>query len=510
MSDAELNRRMEHKTTRSGWLWTALRNHALRAKVLRLSCLAGLFVLLSTVLFRGLGLAYSGTETGTPLNLYLPGEDTDDWDSQVNYNFQVIRSSVNALAVGQVSQAVDPVYINLSTVTTAINDMGALKVAKAGDTMTGHLTSSSGLTASSYTALSGTSTIKVDGNAILWADGTRSTSSLVTAATALRILGGATGRILYQASINRTDFLNEGSSGQILRSNGASTPGFTSVLPELVKLSTANITPGFNAADRLVQLDSSGRLPAVDGSQITGLAASVCAAGDSTKSVICSGQSNTAKTSSEHAAVIGGVNNQILGGISSAILAGSTNYINNTGFVGQSVILGGRLNQLYAQTSLIFGYENIVSSAASASILLGRNNEARKVGSTISGGAYNIVHGDYGSVLGGYDNQASTAAFTAGGEANRAYGEQSAALGYRSIVSGKGSFAWADTTASDFVVTSTNTFNIRANGGFTLTASSLTITSSIVNTGKALCLNASNHLSYCTSAVDGSGNCTCN
>lgn len=51
-------------------------------------------------------------------------------------------------------------------------------------------------------------------------------------------------------------------------------PDLTGTLGTGVKISTANISPGFNEADELIQLNGSGQIPVLDGSLLQGVSAS--------------------------------------------------------------------------------------------------------------------------------------------------------------------------------------------------------------------------------------------
>jgi hypothetical protein len=60
----------------------------------------GLLLLVLCACLRGqLAVAFQGSTSGEPLNIYLPTEDTDDWGDEINSNFTEIRSTVNALAL---------------------------------------------------------------------------------------------------------------------------------------------------------------------------------------------------------------------------------------------------------------------------------------------------------------------------------------------------------------------------------------------------------------------------
>jgi len=99
---------------------------------------------------------------------------------------------------------------------------------------------------------------------------------------------------------------------------------------------------------------------------------------------------------------------------------------------------------------------------------------------TVSGGSRNLAAGSASTVVGGESNTASGPGSTVlGGLLNRAGSELSAAAGFRAVVRSPveagtptgdaGTFVWADTSeSSSFVSTGANQFNIRAAGGVRL------------------------------------------
>lgn len=95
-----------------------------------------------------LAQAFSGTGTGSPLNLQLPTSDSYDWADQVNWNFTTINSSFTTItsSFSSVGASTAAIYSALQSTGGALTAeiarataAEALKVAKTGDTMTGRL-----------------------------------------------------------------------------------------------------------------------------------------------------------------------------------------------------------------------------------------------------------------------------------------------------------------------------------------------------------------------------------
>src|ERR1700682_4379457 len=119
----------------------------------------------------------------------------------------------------------------------------------------------------------------------------------------------------------------------------------------------------------------------------------------------------------------------------------------------------------------------------------GTNNTASGNSATVAGGDFNIASADESTVSGGRSNTASSNSYNtvaggrgntasgyestvAGGAFNVASGELSFAAGSPALAQGPGLFVWADDVPVAFDMTvyraagaSTNTFNVRANGG---------------------------------------------
>lgn len=95
-------------------------------------------------------------------------------------------------------------------------------------------------------------------------------TTATSATTATNLASGAAGSIPYQTGAGATSFF-AASASKILSIVGT-TPTWLSFLPTAVSISTINVSPGFNGASNFVQMDASAKLPAIDGSQLTGIA----------------------------------------------------------------------------------------------------------------------------------------------------------------------------------------------------------------------------------------------
>ena len=74
----------------------------------------------------------------------------------------------------------------------------------------------------------GTITAALSGNATTATSATSATSATTatTATTATNVAGGVAGNVHYQTGVGTTGFVTNGTSGQVLTSNGASAPTF--------------------------------------------------------------------------------------------------------------------------------------------------------------------------------------------------------------------------------------------------------------------------------------------
>ncbi len=167
-------------------------------------------------------------------------------------------------------------------------------------------------------------------------------------------------------------------------------------------------------------------------------------------SVIGGGGANTIGTNSNSALIAGGYFNGI-GSFSdrATVVGGNGNFILNNS--GGSFIGGGVGNTI--------GNNSIVSTIAGGNFNYILNNTAQAV---IGGGLSNTNGGFAAAVPGGVYNVAA--------------GAYSFAAGQRAKATNDGTFVWADSQAADFSSTTTNQFNVRANGGVRLVTDGAGIT----------------------------------
>lgn len=88
-----------------------------------------------------------------------------------------------------------------------------------------------------------------------------------TASLSTSIAAGAAGSMPYQTGAGVTAFLAS-SAGKILSVVGT-TPTWFSALPTTVSISTVNVSPTFNGASNFLQVGADGKLPTIDGSNLT-------------------------------------------------------------------------------------------------------------------------------------------------------------------------------------------------------------------------------------------------
>jgi hypothetical protein len=177
------------------------------------------------------------------------------------------------------------------------------------------------------------------------------------------------------------------------------------------------------------------------------------------------GQGNTAGLgggSSSYATVGGGLNNTAKG--ASATVAGGEL---NTSGGSSATVGGGENNTANNSTSTVAGGGNNTASGQSAFVGGGVGNTASGEWATVGGGENNLASGNNSSVVGGgFGNQATNIAATVpGGSDNVAGGQYSFAAGYKAQATNNGAFVWADSEGTIFGSTTTNQFNVRANGG---------------------------------------------
>ena len=167
------------------------------------------------------------------------------------------------------------------------------------------------------------------------------------------------------------------------------------------------------------------------------------------------GSHNTvAGITSAYAVLGGGGQNSIQGSANYAVLGGGAdNIIQGNSYY--SVIDGGYNNVIQGSgygAVLVGGYQNSISNNAEYSFL--------------GGGQGNFVGGDWATLGGGYGNMATNIFATVpGGSNNVAGGPFSFAAGANAQATNSGAFVWADAEGTPFSSTTSNQFNVRANGG---------------------------------------------
>ena len=170
---------------------------------------------------------------------------------------------------------------------------------------------------------------------------------------------------------------------------------------------------------------------------------------DGAANTIIGAEDNTVWPGVRGGAINGGVGNAIGDGASKTLLLDES--------PGAGAVIGG-------------GYANAHSTNASfGTIGGGRRNQIRDgTANTIFGGESNVVENaiGYSAIGGGFGNTNSGAySVVPGGWRNSAIGEYSYASGRRARANHPGSFVWADAQDADFLSTSNNQFNVRADGG---------------------------------------------
>lgn len=186
------------------------------------------------------------------------------------------------------------------------------------------------------------------------------------------------------------------------------------------------------------------------------------------------GQNNTAGSD----ATVGGGGNNIASSDSATIGGG----YGNTASASQSTVGGGYGNTASGSDSTVSGGSGNVASGFSVGL------------ATVGGGMNNIAT-DLATVGGGYNNQATnTFATVPGGVYNVAGGRFSFAAGENAQATNDGAFVWADAQGLAFGSTTTNQFNVRANGGarFVTGGAGMTLDGQSVLTGNQAGVTLSN------------------
>jgi hypothetical protein len=144
------------------------------------------------------------------------------------------------------------------------------------------------------------------------------------------------------------------------------------------------------------------------------------------------------------------------------LIGGSPDNFVSSGVIGATIGGGGATNIHYGPAS--HQYTNSVTGSF-GTVGGGAVNTAGYE-ATVGGGFQNTASGDDSTVGGGYSNSA-TAGYAAvpGGMNNLASGQFSFAAGDDARATNDGAFVWADAQGPPFGSTTTNQFNVRANGG---------------------------------------------
>jgi hypothetical protein len=225
-------------------------------------------------------------------------------------------------------------------------------------------------------------------------------------------------------------------------------------------------------------------------------------ADNSDESVIAGGAGNTI---SNYNAFIGGGSQNRASGAWATVAGGIENTASGEGsFVGggdvegfsltnnmasgtASVIGGGENNLASGYGAFIggggaahgFNSEGNTANGAASAIVGGEANSATGPGAFIGGGGWdgtnyqgNTASGAATVIGGGVNNQATNPYATVPGGANNIAGGQfSFAAGQQAQATNTGAFVWADSQNAAFGSTTTNQFNVRANGGVRLVTS---------------------------------------
>jgi hypothetical protein len=142
--------------------------------------------------------------------------------------------------------------------------------------------------------------------------------------------------------------------------------------------------------------------------------------------------------------IIGGYSgNSVTAGIVGAVIGGGgTGDHTNRVTDNYGTVGGGYLNQAGDDTS---------SDMQNATVGGGRSNLANNIFATVGGGSFNTASGAFSTVGGGYSNTAQ--------------GDYSYAGGRRAKANHDGAFVWGDSTDDDAVSAGPNEFRVRATGG---------------------------------------------
>lgn len=237
----------------------------------------------------------------------------------------------------------------------------------------------------------------------------------------------------------------------------------------------------------------------------------------------------------------------------------------STGGGSNSVLCQGSGNTTVGQFGVVSGGQFCAADGDFSSVGGGNGNNAEGTNNTIGGGIGNTTNGSDDTICGGNANQTNSGGTVAGGQLNAATGirsfigggdNQAASGDHAAIIGGNhcnasGAFSLAsgrqakansdgdvvlsDSQNVDFLSSAADQMSLRFQGGFYLetssvtfnnpngpfeldipVASSMSFTTSLTISGSgappvgfALCLDPSEKLGHCTSAVAVDGSCTC-
>ncbi len=277
----------------------------------------------------------------------------------------------------------------------------------------------------------------------------------------------------FKAGVQSADIIYtlptaDGSSGQVLRTNGSGVLSWTSA--GLAHFLESVNTAAPNATVPVVQLLATNAATNVDialtpkgTGALTGQIADNTATGGNKRGTYATDwqRERTASTqvASGDYSFIGGGYRNTASAEGSTVSGGGENIANNiyttvggggenTSSGNYSTVGGGQSNTANADYTVIGGGFDNTASGSTSIVSGGQNNSASGSFSTIGGGSQNIVSNDYSTVSGGEQNDATAVQSTvSGGFFNKATGERSAIIGgiintasgdYTSILGGRG------------------------------------------------------------------------
>ncbi len=146
-----------------------------------------------------------------------------------------------------------------------------------------------------------------------------------------------------------------------------------------------------------------------------------------------------------------------------------------------ATVAGGLANQAVARQASVGGGHLNLAGGQYAAVAGGANNAALRTGGAVVGGSWNTAYGLWATVSGGFNNCSGGSYSWAGGRRAKVRLASTAGIDPRQGCDGvassgdgdgdEGSFVWSDTQEADFVSNGSDQFNIRAQGGVRLHAS---------------------------------------